>query len=207
MPTVQSIAGLGVESSITPDVEIYLGHLRRCCDMDGPERQGLEVFRPTWLKMVIKIAKASREFDANGQGPQVHKEWEKDPGAAYAWLKGEFRQRRDRDATAKTDHVFGDVATVIADMSTEQQRTMADLMGRATGGDPICRSARRWVRRHDALAEMDNLIDRQQTIMHDLENCELDERRRSLLREEGDRIGERLDELEVVYEQNGGTKV
>ncbi|KAK7421146.1 hypothetical protein QQZ08_010076 [Neonectria magnoliae] len=88
------IANLSAEGDIPEKVRKFLCTLWECCEMEGPDRRGLEAFRATWLRLVMNIAQASCHFQAATVDREVLDSWEIRPLEAYSWLKEQYKLRR-----------------------------------------------------------------------------------------------------------------
>ncbi|GJC90145.1 hypothetical protein ColLi_12983 [Colletotrichum liriopes] len=103
-------AGEG-EISDPKEVLTFFGVLRHLCYLS---HDGLDIFIPSWVKMVIRLAETldkCARFRTLQNGmldpkDEVLSQWQEDPEVAYVWLKNVNRQRKQakKDAKDAGDH-------------------------------------------------------------------------------------------------------
>lgn len=156
--------------------------------MAGPSRKGLRTFRPTWLKMVINIAKAAVQFSAMTLPVETLRQWEFEPESANAWLTTQFRSR--------PGHVFSSAATEVAELPSLTRTALREALQKPK----VSESARRWAMRNDAAALKTLLLDR----IEEHAANERDYADKSRWHEIGEEIQRELDEVHEAYKANGG---
>ncbi|WYZ36468.1 hypothetical protein EsH8_XV_000021 [Colletotrichum jinshuiense] len=85
----------------SPQLESHVDRLRSRCHM---HHRGLDRLMHTWLNMLLDITDAyckCCDFLGFEPGAATLEEWEKDPAAAFAWLRLQNRGRKQAKALAK----------------------------------------------------------------------------------------------------------
>ena len=168
--------------------------------MEGSDRAGLELFRPTWMKMVLRIANVSVQLDTGNLDRSIIASWELNPQLAYDWVKEKMKQGKHL-TTSESDHAFSDYGTLVEELSPSQKL----MIGKELKSPEFSSiSARRWVYRSTAKRMNREIMAAQGPLATKFKDEGTSEEEKEKLEKALEQMEKQYNELRAVYLENGG---